>query len=97
MNDNFETTALAIHRIEVIEFRGGIERAPLIYPFDDSRMLRSHFAGIANRSFKQMINNWTFSATNVWTRVELYRNDTLIDQVIITAGIEQSFTKKTIA
>lgn len=94
MNDNFEATALAIHRIEVIEYRNGVERAPIVYPFDDSRTLRSHFSGIAQKAFKHMINNWTFSATTVWTRVELYRNDTLIDQVVITAGIEQSFTKK---
>lgn len=83
MQKNFENIAIAIHRVEVTEYRNGVEKEKDITPFDNERSAKNNFDGIATKAFKHLLNNWSMSQTLVFTRLELIINDVVVETIYI--------------
>lgn len=85
-DNNYERVALSIHRVEVTEYRNDVEREKTEHPFDCERQAKFNFDGIAHKSFKHLLNNWSMSQTKVFTRIELIVNDTVVETIYIQCG-----------
>ena len=86
-NFDFEKVQLAIHRVEVTDYRYAEQREAKVTPFDCEKQAKFNFDVVALKNAKHLINNWAMSATKIWTRIDLIINDELVESITIKAGV----------
>jgi len=88
MENNFEHIALSIHRVEVTQYRNGLEKEKKVETFNNEQLAKQSFDGLSTKEFRHLLLAWSFCKKIAYTKIELFQNDVLTDRIIINIGVE---------
>jgi len=88
MENNFEHIALSIHRVEVTQYRNGLEKEKKVETFNNEQLAKQSFDRLSTKEFRHLLAAWSFCKKIVYTKIELFQNDVLTDRIIINIGVE---------